>query len=240
MMMSEKKVKKAVLLMSGGLDSTTVLEMVKAQGYEVHALSFSYGQRHSVELESVKKILQKSSVKSHQIVQLDLRAFGGSALTDAALEVPKKDQFDDLSSEIPVTYVPGRNTIFLSFALSFAETLGAFDIFIGANAIDYSNYPDCRPEYIAAFEVMANLGTALAVEGKGKFKIHAPLMKMTKAEIIRTGLSLGVDYSLTNSCYDPSPQGYACGKCDACHLRLKGFEANQMKDPAPYQGEGNF
>ena len=233
--MSDHKIKKAVLLMSGGLDSTTVLEIAKAQGYEIHALSFSYGQRHSIELESVKKILQKSPVKSHQIVQLDLRAFGGSALTDAAIDVPKKDQFEDLSSEIPVTYVPGRNTIFLSFALSFAETLGAFDIFIGANAIDFSNYPDCRPEYIAAFEVMANLGTALAVEGKGKFKVHAPLMKMTKAEIIRTGLSLGVDYSLTNSCYDPSPQGYACGKCDACHLRLKGFEANQMKDPARYQ-----
>jgi 7-cyano-7-deazaguanine synthase len=229
------EVRKAVLLMSGGLDSTTVLEMAKAQGYEIHALSFSYGQRHSIELESVKRVLQKSPVKSHKIVELDLRVFGGSALTDIGIDVPKTDHFECLSKEVPVTYVPARNTIFLSFALSFAETLGAFDIFIGANAIDYSNYPDCRPEYIQAFEVMANLATAVAIDGKGTFKIHAPLMKMTKAEIIRAGLALGVDYSLTNSCYDPSPEGHACGKCDACHLRLKGFEANQIKDPAVYR-----
>ena len=226
--------KKAVLLISGGLDSATVLEIVKSEGYEVHALSFSYGQRHSVELESVQKVLQRSPVKSHQIVQLDLRAFGGSALT-ADIDVPKKDEFEGLSEDIPVTYVPARNTVFLSFALSCAETIGAFDIFIGANAIDYSNYPDCRPEYLSAFEKMANLATAVATEGKGVFRIHAPLMYMTKADIIKKGLALGVDYSVTNSCYDPSPQGYACGKCDACHLRLKGFQENQIKDPAPYQ-----
>ncbi len=232
--MVKQDVRKAVLLISGGLDSATVLEMVKAEGYEVHALSFSYGQRHSVELESVKKILARSPVKSHQLVQLDLRAFGGSALT-ADIDVPKKDQFEGLSQDVPITYVPARNTIFLSFALSFAETIGAFDIFIGANAIDYSNYPDCRPDYILAFEKMANLATAVATEGKGTFKVHAPLMQMTKADIIRKGLSLGVDYSVTNSCYDPSSEGLACGKCDACHLRLKGFQENHIQDPAAYQ-----
>lgn len=229
-----KKKAKAVLLLSGGLDSTTVLEIAKAQGFEVYALSFDYGQRHSVELEAVQKILAKSPVQAHKIVKIDLRAFGGSALT-ADIQVPKNDQFPEESAKIPVTYVPARNTIFLSFALGFAETLGAYDIFLGVNAIDYSNYPDCRPEFIECFEKLANLATAAGVQDQGKFKIHAPLLKMTKAEIIKTGLALGVDYSVTNSCYDPSSSGEACGKCDACHLRIRGFEENGLIDPAPYR-----
>ena len=223
--------KKAVLLMSGGLDSTTVLEIVKSQGYEVYALSFRYGQRHSVELDAVAKILKRSPVKEHKLVDIDLRAFGGSALT-ADIEVPKQINFSP-SEEIPITYVPARNTIFLSFALGYAEVVGAFDIFLGVNAVDYSNYPDCRPEFIEAFEKLANLATAAGVRGQ-KVAIHTPLIKMTKAEIIKTGLGLGVDYSLTNSCYDPSPIGEACGKCDACHLRLNGFKQNGIRDPAPY------
>jgi 7-cyano-7-deazaguanine synthase len=225
--------KKAVLLLSGGLDSTTVLEIAKSQGFDVYALSFSYGQRHSVELEAVKKIIKRSPVKGHQIVQIDLRAFGGSALTDN-IAVPKTENFTGPSEGIPVTYVPARNTIFLSFALGYAETIGAFDIFLGVNAIDYSNYPDCRPEFIDAFTHLANLATAAGVAGREKFRLHAPLIHMTKAEIIRVGLQLGVDYSITNSCYDPSAEGSACGRCDACHLRRRGFAANHLKDPAPY------
>jgi len=225
--------KKAVLLMSGGLDSTTVLAIAKAQGYEVYALSFDYGQRHSVELDCVKKIIAKSTVKEHKIVKIDLRAFGGSALT-ADIDVPKNDQLDEGSTQIPVTYVPARNTIFLSFALGYAEVVGAYDIFLGVNAIDYSNYPDCRPEFIEQFEKLANLATAVGVQGKGMIKIHAPLIQMSKADIIKTGLELGVDYSLTNSCYDPSPKGESCGRCDACHLRLAGFQQNGIKDPVPY------
>jgi 7-cyano-7-deazaguanine synthase len=231
--MSDNTKKKAVLLLSGGLDSTTVLEIAKSQGFEVYALSFSYGQRHSIELEAVQRILEKSPVKAHQVVQIDLRAFGGSALT-ADIDVPKNDEFPKDSAEIPVTYVPARNTIFLSFALGFAETIGAYDIFLGVNAIDYSNYPDCRPEFIECFERLANLATAAGVQDKGKFRIHAPLIKLTKAEIIKTGLALGVDYSVTNSCYDPSLKGEACGKCDACHLRIRGFEENGLSDPASY------
>lgn len=231
--MSDNTKKKAVLLLSGGLDSTTVLEIAKSQGFEVYALSFSYGQRHSIELEAVQRILEKSPVKAHQVVQIDLRAFGGSALT-ADIDVPKNDEFPKDSAEIPVTYVPARNTIFLSFALGFAETIGAYDIFLGVNAIDYSNYPDCRPEFIECFERLANLATAAGVQEKGKFQIHAPLIQLTKAEIIKTGLALGVDYSVTNSCYDPSLKGEACGKCDACHLRIRGFEENGLNDPAPY------
>ncbi|MEO5971577.1 MAG: 7-cyano-7-deazaguanine synthase QueC [Bdellovibrionia bacterium] len=225
--------KKAVLLLSGGLDSTTVLEIAKSEGFDVYALSFSYGQRHSIELEAVQRIIEKSPVKAHQVVKIDLRAFGGSALT-ADIDVPKNEAFPEDSAEIPVTYVPARNTIFLSFALGFAETIGAYDIFLGVNAIDYSNYPDCRPEFIECFERLANLATAAGVQDKGRFKIHAPLIKLTKAEIIKTGLALGVDYSVTNSCYDPSLKGEACGKCDACHLRIRGFEENGLKDPAPY------
>jgi 7-cyano-7-deazaguanine synthase len=226
--------KKAVVLLSGGLDSTTVLALVKAQGYEVFALSFSYGQRHSIELECVKNILSKSPVKEHKVVQIDLRIFGGSALTDT-IEVPKSDSFPKQSETIPVTYVPARNTIFLSFALGYAEVVGAKDIFLGVNAIDYSNYPDCRPEFIECFEKLANLATAAGVQGNQKFRIHAPLISMSKAEIIQTGLSLGVDYSLTNSCYDPTPEGLACGKCEACHLRLRGFQENNQVDPAAYR-----
>ena len=224
--------KKAVLLLSGGLDSTTVLEIMKSQGFEVYALSFSYGQRHVIELEAVAKIIQRSPVRQHKVVKLDLRAFGGSALTDN-IDIPKHPEFTP-SEEIPVTYVPARNILFLSFALGYAEVIGAYDLFIGANAVDYSNYPDCRPEFIEAFENLANLATAAGVKGK-QFKIHAPLMKMSKADIIKTGLSLGVDYSITNSCYDPSPRGKSCGQCDACHLRLIGFKENGMKDPAPYE-----
>lgn len=224
--------KKAVLLLSGGLDSTTVLEIAKSQGFEVYALSFRYGQRHSIELNAVAQILKRSPVKAHQIIDMDLRAFGGSALTDH-IDVPKSPEFKH-STEIPVTYVPARNTIFLSFALGYAETIGAQDIFLGVNAVDYSNYPDCRPEFINAFERLANLATAAGVTGK-EIKIQAPLLKMNKAQIIQTGLALGVDYSITNSCYDPSPQGESCGQCDACHLRLIGFKENGLIDPAPYQ-----
>ena len=228
--------KKAVLLLSGGQDSTTVLEIAKSQGYEIYALSFKYGQRHEIELDAVQKILQKSPVKMHKVVTLDLRAFGGSALT-ADIDVPK-NQEGNHNSEIPVTYVPARNTMFLSFALGFAEVIGAYDIFLGVNAIDYSNYPDCRPEFIRCFEELANLATAAGVKGKGKFRIHAPLMQMSKAEITRTGIELGVDYSITISCYDVSPKGEACGACDACHLRLKGFRENNLSDPAPYVERG--
>jgi 7-cyano-7-deazaguanine synthase len=225
-------VKKAVILFSGGLDSTTVLEMVRAQGFELYALSFNYGQRHVVELECVRKVLKKYPVKDHKTVNIDLRLFGGSALTDE-IDVPKSDSFDSSSSEIPVTYVPARNTIFLSFALGYAETIGAKDIFLGIHSLDYSNYPDCRPEYLAAYEKMANLATAVGVQ-EGGIKIHAPLLLMTKAQIIQEGLKLGVDYSITNSCYDPTTDGKACGRCDACHLRINGFRENGMKDPAQY------
>ena len=225
--------KKAVVLMSGGLDSTTVLEIAKSQGFEVYALSFNYGQRHAIELKALQQVLKRSPVKVHKEITLDLRSIGGSALTDS-IGVPKSEIFKE-SSEIPATYVPARNTIFLSLALAFAETVGAFDIFYGANAIDFSNYPDCRPEFVKSFETMANLGSAAAATGQRKFQIHAPLLKLSKAEIIKLGLGLGVDYSLTNSCYDPSEDGTACGQCDACHLRLNGFKANQMQDPIRYR-----
>jgi 7-cyano-7-deazaguanine synthase len=225
--------KKAVLLLSGGLDSVTVLEIAKSQGFEVHALSFRYGQRHAVELEAVQRVLKRSPVAEHRIVDLDLSLFGGSALTSSQLSVPKHEgDAPSTSTEIPVTYVPARNTIFLSIALAYAETIGSYDLFLGVNAIDYSNYPDCRPEFVQCFEQLANLATAAGVSGFRKFTVHAPLLRMTKAEIIRQGLALGVDYGLTNSCYDPSPEGRACGRCDACHLRRQGFEANGLKDPA--------
>ncbi len=223
---------KAVILLSGGLDSATVLEIAKQQGFDLYALSFSYGQRHSIELESVKKIIRRSPVKEHKIIQIDLRVFGGSALTDD-IEVPKHLRPTD-SPSIPVTYVPARNTIFLSFALAYAEVIGASNLFLGVNAIDYSNYPDCRPEFIDAFERMANLATAAGVTGK-RITLSTPLIHMSKAEIIKTGLELSVDYSITNSCYDPSMEGEACGMCDACHLRLKGFKENGIPDPALYQ-----
>lgn len=229
--MSERK--KAVALLSGGLDSTTALWVAKNEGYAIYALSFRYGQRHVIELESARRVAESAGVEKHLIVDIDLRAIGGSALTEE-IEVPKERSADEMSSGIPVTYVPARNTIFLSFALAWAETLGAEDIFIGVNALDYSGYPDCRPEYIEAFASMANLATKAAVEGNMRLKIHTPLVAMTKAEIIKRGLELDVDYSLTHSCYDPTPDGLACGKCDSCLLRLKGFAEAGARDPLRY------
>jgi 7-cyano-7-deazaguanine synthase len=223
--------KKAVVLLSGGLDSATALFIAKQQGFTPHTLSFDYGQRHRWELEQAQRLALYAEVAQHQVIRFDLRAFGGSALT-ADIDVPKgRDLTDDT---IPVTYVPARNTIFLSFALAYAETLNCFDIFIGVNALDYSGYPDCRPEYIAAFESMANLATKAAVEGAAHLTIHTPLLKLTKAEIIAAGLALGVDYSLTSSCYDPDPQGRPCGACDSCQLRLRGFEQAGAVDPLHY------
>jgi 7-cyano-7-deazaguanine synthase len=222
--------KKAVVLLSGGLDSTTVLAIAKSEGYEPYALSFSYGQRHAVELEAARRVAAAIGVADHRVAQIDLRIFGGSALT-ADIEVPKGRDPNEMSHGIPVTYVPARNTIFLSFALAWAEVLGSSDVFIGVNALDYSGYPDCRPEFIEAYEKMANLATKAGVEGSQKLKIHTPLLTMTKAQIIHRGLELGVDYSLTSSCYDPSPDGKPCGQCDSCLLRKKGFRENGLEDP---------
>jgi 7-cyano-7-deazaguanine synthase len=222
--------KPAVVLLSGGLDSATVLAIARAQGYETYALSFSYGQRHAWELEAAKRVAASVGAAQHRIATIDLRAFGGSALT-ADIDVPKGRAPDEMLHGIPITYVPARNTIFLSFALAWAEVLGASDIFIGVNALDYSGYPDCRPEFIEAFEEMANLATKAGVEGRQHLKIHAPLIAMTKAEIIQKGLELGVDYALTSSCYDPSPNGAPCGACDSCLLRQKGFSENGIEDP---------
>lgn len=223
---------KAVILLSGGLDSATVLAIARQQGFDCAALSFRYGQRHQVELACAAKVAAAGGISDHRIVDIDLRTFGGSALT-ADIAVPKDRDEAAMDAEIPITYVPARNTIMLSFALAFAEVLGAADIFVGVNAVDYSGYPDCRPEYIKAFETMANLATKAGVEGR-RLTIHAPLISMTKAQIITTGRALGVDYALTSSCYDPSPEGHACGRCDACQLRLKGFAEAGGKDPAPY------
>ena len=225
---------KAVVLLSGGLDSATVLAIAKSEGYQPHALSFRYGQRHSVELAAAERVAKSQGVISHRFVEIDLRQFGGSALT-SDIAVPKKASADEIGSEIPITYVPARNTIFLSFALAFAEVTGSSDIFLGVNALDYSGYPDCRPEYIEAFERMANLATKAAVQGEQRVKIHTPLIQLTKAQIIRRGLDLGVDYSLTSSCYDPTPSGAACGRCDSCLLRLKGFAENGVRDPIHYE-----
>jgi 7-cyano-7-deazaguanine synthase len=223
----------AVLLLSGGLDSTTMLAMATRDGFAVHALSFSYGQRHRYELETAKQIALAYDVAAHHMVEIDLRAFGGSALT-ADIAVPKDRGSGEIAVGIPITYVPARNTVFLSFALAWAETLGAGDIFIGVNALDYSGYPDCRPEYIEQFERLANLATRGGVEGTNPIRIRAPLLEMTKREIIARGLELGVDYSMTTSCYDPDPYGAACGRCDACQLRLKGFAGLGVRDPARY------
>ena len=222
------------MLLSGGLDSTTVLAIAAAEGYEPYALSFRYGQRHAVELDAAKKIAALYQTKQHIIAEIDLRQFGGSALT-ADVPVPKERSHSDMASGIPITYVPARNTVFLSFALAWAEVLGSSDIFIGVNALDYSGYPDCRPEYIDAYQKMANLATKAGVEGRTSTIIHAPLMKMTKAQIIARGLELGVDYQLTSSCYDPESDGTACGLCDACKLRLKGFRENGKEDPIRYR-----
>ncbi len=221
--------KKAVILLSGGLDSATVLAMASSQGYACYALSMDYGQRHATELNAARAIAEDAAVERHEIISLDLRQFGGSALTDDSIDVPT-----ELSEDIPVTYVPARNTIFLSLALAFAETLDAHDIFVGVNAVDYSGYPDCRPEYIQAFENMANLATKAGVEGNG-FRINAPLIRMTKAEIIQTGTVLGVDYSKTVSCYQADESGAACGECDSCRLRRLGFEQAGVADPTRYR-----
>ena len=226
---------KAVILLSGGLDSTTVLALAQREGFEPYALSFRYGQRHAMELEAATRIAARYGVARHVITEINLRVFGGSALTDDALGVPHHEHADELGSEIPVTYVPARNTIFLSFALAYAETIGSSDVFIGVNALDYSGYPDCRPEYIEAYERMANLATRAGTEGGVRFKIHTPLIEMTKRQIIETGLELGVDYSMTTSCYDPSPSGESCGSCDACLLRLKGFAESGHADPIRYR-----
>lgn len=225
---------RAVVLLSGGLDSSTTLAIAKAEGFECHAMSFRYGQRHAVELDCARRVAAAQKTAAHVIVDIDLRTFGGSALT-ADIEVPKDRTLGAMGQGIPVTYVPARNTIFLSFALAWAEVLGSHDVFIGVNALDYSGYPDCRPEYIKAYQRMANLATKAGVESKQRLQIHAPLISLTKAQIIRKGLGLGVDYSLTSSCYDPSPDGVACGKCDSCQLRLKGFAENGTKDPIQYQ-----
>ncbi len=224
---------KAVVLSSGGLDSTTVLAMAKSQGYELFSLSFNYGQRHAFELQAAEKVAAAMAVKRHLVVGVDLKPIGGSALTDD-IAVPKNRSESLMAAAIPVTYVPARNTIFLSYALAWAEVLGAWDIFIGVNAIDYSGYPDCRPEYIQAFETMANLATKTAVEGKGRFRIHTPLIDMTKAQIILAGTALGVDYGMTHSCYDPTPEGLACGNCDSCILRRNGFADAGIVDPTLY------
>jgi len=227
------EMKKAIVLLSGGLDSATVVAMAQAEGYEVYALSFRYGQRHSVELEAAAALADHMKVAEHKTAELDLRLFGGSALT-ADIDVPK-DELDHSEGEIPVTYVPARNTIFLSFALAYAEVVGAKDIFIGVNALDYSGYPDCRPEYIASFEAMANLATKAGVTEDERVRIQTPLIDLTKAQIAAEGTKLGVDYSVTISCYDPNERGEACGHCDSCLLRAKGFAEAGLDDPTRYQ-----
>ena len=232
----EKSASPAVVLLSGGLDSTTVLAIARSEGFAVHTLTFRYGQRHSAEIDAAKRITRSAGVARHHLVEIDLTLFGGSALT-ADIPVPKDRDLAPSSrsaKEIPITYVPARNTIFLSYALALAEVVGATDIFIGVNALDYSGYPDCRPEYIEAFEQMANLATRAGVEGSTRLRIRTPLISLSKAEIILLGVSLGVDYSATTSCYDPGINGEACGRCDACQLRLKGFAGAGLKDPIEY------
>jgi 7-cyano-7-deazaguanine synthase len=224
----------AVLLLSGGLDSTTMLAYAVKQGFDVHAMTFRYGQRHSAEIDAARRVAREYKVKDHVVVDIDLRTFGGSALT-ANIDVPKDRTDDAIGHGIPITYVPARNTIFLSFCLAWAEVLNARDIFIGVNVLDYSGYPDCRPEYVRAFQDMANLATRGAVAGTTPIRIQTPLLDLTKREIVQLGLSLGVDYSATLSCYDPAETGEACGRCDACHLRLKGFEEAGTRDPASYR-----
>ena len=225
--------KKAVVLSSGGLDSTTVMAIAKSEAYDVYSLSFSYGQRHSIELEAAKRVAEAIGVKKHLVIDIDLKLIGGSALTDD-IEVPKGRDENTMTSDIPVTYVPARNTIFLSYALGWAEVIGASEIFIGVNAVDYSGYPDCRPEFIEAFQHLANLATKVGVEGKSHFQIRTPLIHLTKAQIMQKGVSLGVDYGLTLSCYDPTSDGGACGCCDSCQLRKKGFAEAGIADPTKY------
>jgi 7-cyano-7-deazaguanine synthase len=227
--------KKAIILLSGGIDSATTLAIARSEGFQCYALTFRYGQRHHREIEAAKKIAQSLAVAEHRIIDIDLAQFGGSALTDSTIEVPKDRAELGYSAQIPSTYVPARNTIFLSYALAWAEVLGAFDVFIGVNTTDYSGYPDCRAEFINAFEKTANLATAAAVRGRGQYRINTPIIEMTKAQIILAGTRLGVDYSLTHSCYDPDKQGRSCGRCDSCRLRLKGFAEAGLKDPVEYR-----
>ncbi|MCK5566053.1 MAG: 7-cyano-7-deazaguanine synthase QueC [Planctomycetes bacterium] len=229
---------KAIVLLSGGLDSATVLGIAQKTGFRCYCMTFRYGQRHAIEIEAAKRIAAVNSVIEHRLIDLDLAQFGGSALTDHDLDVPKNRQnLENSDSEIPITYVPARNTIFLSYALAWAEVLGISDIFIGVNMTDYSGYPDCRAEFIEAFQNMANLATAAAVEGKAKYKIHTPIIKMSKAEIIKHGTAIGVDYSITHSCYAPDAKGRPCGQCDSCKLRLKGFAEADLTDPVEYSND---
>lgn len=234
--MTETK-KRAIVLLSGGLDSTTVLAIAKREGYEAYALSFDYGQHHRVELESASSVASSLGVVQHVVAKIDLRVFGGSALT-SNIPVPKNRSIAEMGDDVPVTYVPARNTVFLSFALAWAEVVQTGDIFIGVNALDYSGYPDCRPEFIHAYEAMANLATKSGTEGETRCRIHTPLISLTKAQIIQRGLELGVDYSVTSSCYDPSPSREACGECDSCLLRLKGFADAGATDPITYRKRG--
>jgi 7-cyano-7-deazaguanine synthase len=227
----------AVVLLSGGMDSATTTAIALNDGFDVHALSFRYGQRHAAELEASRRVAERLGIRKHVVLDIDLRAFGGSALT-GELDVPKDTPLEEIGQRIPPTYVPARNTIFLAFALGWAEVLGASDIFMGANAMDYSGYPDCRPEYMRAFQELANLATRAGVEEGRRMTIHTPLISLSKREIIERGLALGVDYAITLTCYDPSFDGAACGRCDACLLRLKGFREGGMEDPAPYQAVG--
>lgn len=229
-----KPPEKAVILSSGGLDSTTVMAIARSEGFEIYSLSFDYGQRHAYELKAAEKVAERFQVARHLVIGIDLHAIGGSALTDN-IDVPKSRNPKTMTSEIPITYVPARNTIFLSYALAWAEVLQSSHIFIGVNAVDFSGYPDCRPEFIAAFEHMANLATKIGVEGKTRVRIQTPLLHLNKAQIIAKGIELGVDYAITHSCYDPSPQGLACGQCDSCHLRRKGFIEAGISDPTQYQ-----
>src|SRR5881275_2017443 len=224
--------KSAVVLLSGGIDSTTTLAIALAEGYEAYALSFDYGQRHQIETDAAHCVAKSLGIKEHRIAKIDLRVFGGSALTDD-IAVPKQRSQTEIAHGIPITYVPARNTIFLAYALAWAEVIPVNDIFLGVNAIDYSGYPDCRPEFIQAFENLANLGTKAGAQGR-RFQIHTPLIKFSKADIIRKGVELGVDFSVTHSCYDPTPEGFACGECDSCLLRLKGFREAGLKDPTRY------
>ena len=224
---------RAVVLLSGGVDSATALAIARGEGFALYALTFRYGQRHAIEIEAARRVATAFRVARHEIVEFDLRRFGGSALTDT-ISVPKDRSPEAMGHDIPVTYVPARNTIFLSFALAWAEVIDSVDIFVGVNALDYSGYPDCRPEYIAAFESLANLATRAGVEGRQRLRIHTPLIALSKSEIIRTGVGLGVDYELTSSCYDPARSGEACGRCDACVLRLKGFAEAGVPDPIRY------
>lgn len=225
---------KAVVLLSGGMDSATTAAVALSRGFDVHALTFRYGQRHHAELDAARRVAERLGISRHVVLDIDLRAFGGSALT-GDLPIPKDTPLAEIGQRIPATYVPARNTIFLSFALAWAEVLGALDIFLGANALDYSGYPDCRPEFFAAYETMANLATRAGVEQGQRLTIHTPLIALSKREIIQRGLELGMDYGVTLTCYDPSPEGAACGRCEACLLRLNGFKEAGIEDPAPYQ-----